>query len=70
MTLTVAVGVIGGVLWLAGFDQVARWPFGVFALTIAGIQFAQMIGRLRQGQFGIDVLAIIAIMSTVAVGSA
>ena len=62
------VGVVGGVLWLAGFDQVARWAFAVFAIAVAAIDAWGMVKQLRRRQFGIDILAVIAIVATVAVG--
>ena len=68
VALTVVVGVLGGVLWLAGFDQIARWGFGGFSIAIAAIEAWGMFQELRRRQFGIDILAIIAIISTVAVG--
>jgi len=68
VTSTLAVGVVGGVLWLSGFDQVARWAFAVFAIGAAAIEAWGMLKQLRRRQFGIDILAVIAIVSTVAVG--
>lgn len=65
---TVVVGVVGGVLWLLGFEQVARWGFAGFAIVVAAIEAWGMLAQLRRRQFGIDVLAIIAIVATVAVG--
>jgi len=68
VTSTLVVGVVGGVLWLAGFDHVARWVFAVFAIGAAAIEAWGMLKQLRRRQFGIDILAVIAIVSTVAVG--
>ncbi len=68
VTATVVVGVIGGVLWLVGFEQVARWVFAVFAIGAAAIEAWGMLKQLRRRQFGIDILAVIAIVATVAVG--
>jgi heavy metal translocating P-type ATPase len=68
VALTIVVGVVGGVLWLTGFDQVARWGFGGFAIAVAAVEAWGMLKQLRRRQFGIDILAIIAIISTVAVG--
>ncbi|MGV8973405.1 MAG: heavy metal translocating P-type ATPase, partial [Rhodoglobus sp.] len=66
--LTVVWGLLGGLVWLAGFDAVARWGFGIFALIVAGIEAVRMVRELRQKRVGIDILAIIAILATVAVG--
>lgn len=65
---TLLVGAAGALLWLAGFEAVARWGFVGFALLAALIEAVGMIQQLRRRQFGIDVLAIIAIVSTVVVG--
>ena len=68
VTLTIAWGLLGGALWLAGFEIAIRWGFGIFALVVAGIEAVNMVKQLRQGRFGIDILAIVAIVATVAVG--
>ncbi len=65
MTLTLVVGAVGAVIWFAGFDVVAHWGFGVFAILIASVQAIRVVGELRRSRFGIDILAIVA---TVAVG--
>ncbi|MBW4042565.1 MAG: heavy metal translocating P-type ATPase [Acidobacteria bacterium] len=65
---TVLVGVVGSVLWGSGAVDVARWLCTLFALLVAGIEAASMIRALRRRQFGIDVLAIVAIVATLAVG--
>jgi len=65
---TVLVAVIGFVLWLFGLGEVDRWLFSAFALVVAGLEAVEMVKQLRRGVFGIDVLAIIAIVSTVLVG--
>ncbi|HEU0206073.1 MAG TPA: heavy metal translocating P-type ATPase [Pseudolysinimonas sp.] len=68
VALTVVVGVLGGVLWGVGFEQIARGGFAGFSIAIAAVEAWAMLQQLRRRQFGIDVLAIIAIISTVAVG--
>ena len=65
---TVVVGVVGAVLWLSGLDQVPRWGFAGFAIVVAAIEAWGMLAQLRRRQFGIDILAIVAIVATVAVG--
>ncbi len=66
--VTLGVGALGGAFWLAGLVQVPFWIISAYALVIAGVELVRMIARLREGVFGIDVLAIIAIVATVAVG--
>ncbi len=68
VSLTIVWGLLGAGLWLVGFDGAVRWAFGIFALGIAGIEAVQMIRQLRRNGFGIDILAIVAIVATVAVG--
>ncbi|MGV8882336.1 MAG: heavy metal translocating P-type ATPase [Rhodoglobus sp.] len=66
--LTLGVGVTGGVLWLVGLSGAAKWGFGAFAIVIAAVFAYRMIQQLRQRRFGIDILAVVAIIATVAVG--
>jgi len=66
--ITLGVGVLGGLLWLVELPLATQWVVSAYALVIAAIEFGRMIARLRRGVFGIDVLAIIAIVATVAVG--
>ncbi len=65
---TLAVGILGGALEFAGLGVGARWTISIFALGIAAIQAKGMIDDLRAGSYGIDLLAVTAIGSTVAVG--
>lgn len=65
---TILVGVAGGMLWLVGVQPAIRWLFSGFALVVVAIEAVQMIRQLRKGVFGIDILAIIAIVTTVLVG--
>ena len=68
VTTTVVVGLVGMIFWLVGAGEVTRWLFSVFAILVAAIEALQMINQLRKKIFGIDVLAIVAIVSTVLVG--
>ena len=68
VTLTVLVGGLGAVLWSIGLVDTARWLCTGFALAVAGIEGAGMVRQLRRRQFGVDVLAIVAIVATLAVG--
>lgn len=65
---TVAVGLIGGALVLGGLETAAAWVISIFALVIAGIQSVSMVRSIVHGQWGIDVLAVTAIIATVLVG--
>ncbi len=65
---TLAVGVLGGALELIGMPLAARGVISAFAVVVALTQARGMIGDLRSGRYGIDLLAVTAIGSTVAVG--
>ena len=68
LLITLGVAAVGGILWLVGLPAAVGWLYGGFAIRVAGVELVGMIRRLRRGAFGIDVLAVIAIVSTVAVG--
>ncbi|MGO0577158.1 heavy metal translocating P-type ATPase [Ornithinimicrobium panacihumi] len=63
-----AVGLVGVVLEVSGQGEAARIVVSVAALTIAAMQLKGMVDDLRSGSYGIDILAVTAIGSTVAVG--
>jgi heavy metal translocating P-type ATPase len=64
----ILVGVLGLLLWAAGLPMAVRWLFSGFGLLVAGIQGVGMVRRLRHGTFGVDLLAIVAIIATIIVG--
>lgn len=73
VALTLLVGIVGGAIDLFGHGvlaswNTARWIVSTFALAIAARQARDMLRDLLQGRMGIDVLAIMAIVATVAVG--
>lgn len=68
VALTVLVGVIGGALALGGAPNIAQWVISGFALIIAATQAWTMLRQLMRGHIGLDLLAVIAIVSTVVVG--
>ncbi len=65
---TIGVGAIGGTMALTGLGGAIPWIFSAFAVIAAALQAVQMVAQLRRGTFGVDLLAIIAIVSTVLVG--
>jgi len=67
LVATVAIGVLAGILVATGMVQPARYVVALYALAIAGVELTRMIARLRKGVIGVDVLAVIAIVSTVLV---
>ncbi|WP_104193320.1 heavy metal translocating P-type ATPase [Cryobacterium sp. Y82] len=65
---TMVVGLIGLALWTVEATDAVRWLFSGYGLVIALIELVGMLRRLRRGSFGIDLLAIIAIVATIVVG--
>lgn len=65
---TLAVGLVGVLLWAFGATPQVKWLFSGYALLIALVQLVGMIKDLRRGSWGIDILAIMAIVATVLVG--
>lgn len=68
VAITLLVAAIGGALALTGYVVAAQWLISGFALIVAAIQAWDMIKNLIGGSWGIDALAIMAIIATVAVG--
>jgi heavy metal-(Cd/Co/Hg/Pb/Zn)-translocating P-type ATPase len=68
VTLTLIIGVVGAILWAMGFPLATQVVFSGFSLTVATLAAISMARELRRGRFGIDVLAVIAILATVLVG--
>ncbi|GAA3822278.1 heavy metal translocating P-type ATPase [Cellulomonas soli] len=65
---TVAVGVGGLALLAADRTELSRWVVSLYALAIAAKHAWSMVVDLRHGRVGLDVLAVMAIVSTVLVG--
>jgi heavy metal translocating P-type ATPase len=60
--------VVGGILQLAGFAEWAKWLLVVLSLATAIKLAWGMVQELRDGHWGIDILAVTAIVSTIVVG--
>ncbi len=68
VTLTLAVGLAGVVLALAGAGWVVQWLFSAYALAVAAWEAVGMVRAMLRREFGLDILAITAVVATVAVG--
>jgi len=68
VALTLLVGIIGGVLWIFSQNLAIQILFSTFALAVGAILAWRMLNELRHGRFGVDILAVIAIVATVLVG--
>ncbi|WP_353807294.1 heavy metal translocating P-type ATPase [Agromyces sp. SYSU T00194] len=68
VALTLAIGLAGIVLALAGQGWLVAWTFSVYALGVAAWQAVGMVRDLLRGHWGLDLLAVTAIVATVVVG--
>ncbi|HET8780357.1 MAG TPA: heavy metal translocating P-type ATPase [Agromyces sp.] len=68
VTLTLAIGCLGIVLALSGAGAAVQWIFGGYALAIAAWQAVGMVRDILRGHWGLDILAVTAIVATVLVG--
>lgn len=68
VAIALLVGLIGLVLEFSGYGAVVQWGVSAFAILIAALQAWEMVRDLMGGRWGIDVLAIMAIIATVTVG--
>jgi len=68
VTLTLCIGLLGIVLALAGAGAAVQWVFSVYALGVAAWQAVGMVRDILRGHWGLDILAVTAIVATVLVG--
>ena len=68
VAITLFVLLIGGGLSLAGQSEYTRYLFIIWGAVIVGRLGKDMIETLLSGRYGVDILAIVAIISTLAVG--
>ncbi|HET7139130.1 MAG TPA: heavy metal translocating P-type ATPase [Arthrobacter sp.] len=64
----VAAGMAVALLLAGGQSSAAQWTASIFALLVAVVRTGSMLRELRNGRWGIDLLAVTAIAATVAVG--
>ncbi|NYF09000.1 heavy metal translocating P-type ATPase [Leifsonia sp. AK011] len=68
VSATLVVALVTLALVLSSANWLAPWVTGAYALVIAGRSAVSMVRSLRTGTWGIDILAVAAIVSTVALG--
>ncbi|MRX44214.1 heavy metal translocating P-type ATPase [Agromyces kandeliae] len=68
VSLTLAIGLVGIVLALSGQGRFVAWIFSGYALAIAAWQAVGMVRDILRGHWGLDILAVTAIVATVVVG--
>jgi len=66
--ITVGFGLVGLILEVSGQSVAAQWALSGYALVVAGVEGWRMIRDLAHGKAGLDILAVAAILATVAVG--
>lgn len=62
------VALIAGMLAVVGYSELSQWVISLFSLIIATQLAWGMVKALRSGHYGVDILAIVAIVSTIIVG--
>ncbi|GGI80854.1 cobalt ABC transporter ATP-binding protein [Pseudarthrobacter scleromae] len=68
VALTCLMLAVTGIMLQSGLEQPARLGASVYAAAVAVIRAVAMFRSLREGRWGIDILALMAIASTVWVG--
>ncbi|MBH0008556.1 heavy metal translocating P-type ATPase [Salinibacterium sp. SWN1162] len=68
VALTVVVGVVGLALNWTPASAVVPWLLSLYALAVAAREAVSMVRKLLKREFGLDVLAVTAIVATVVVG--
>ncbi|MGB3375062.1 MAG: heavy metal translocating P-type ATPase [Microbacterium sp.] len=68
VTLTIAAGLAGALLALIGAGWLVQWLFSAYALTLAAWEAVGMVRAMLRREFGLDILAVTAIVATVVVG--
>lgn len=66
--ITVVIGLTYGILALAGQRDIAMWIGGIYVAIFILITVVGMIRDMVKGNFGLDILAVVAVVSTLAVG--
>lgn len=65
LSLAIIVALIGLILDISKFDTSSHWVLGLGALSLSIPVFKDIIHTLRSGRFGVDVLAVVAIITSV-----
>lgn len=68
VVVALAVGALGLGASALGYTTAVAWGLSAFAMLIAGIEGYSMVRSMLRGHLGLDLLAVTAIVATVAVG--
>ncbi len=68
LVATIGIGILGALLAVSGQQISTRWIFVMYALVVVLHQAVGMIKDMIAGKFGLDILAVVAIIATLLVG--
>ncbi len=68
LVATIGIGILGALLAASGQQISTRWIFVSYALVVVAVQAVGMIKDMIAGKFGLDILAVVAIIATLLVG--
>jgi heavy metal translocating P-type ATPase len=68
VAITVAVGIVSAAFGLAAMPEVAQWLCTGWGVVVAAMQGWSMVRDVLRGHWGLDVLAVTAIVATILVG--
>ncbi len=65
---TLIVGAVAGALYLLGYTTAAQWSATLYVIGIIGWVSIDMIKDIMRGHWGLDILAVVAMIATLATG--
>ena len=65
---TLIVGTVAGALYLLGYTTAAQWSATLYVIGIIGWVSIGMIKDIMRGHWGLDILAVVAMIATLATG--
>lgn len=68
VVITIGVGITALTCTILGYDDAVRWGISIYVLGVCVVEGWEMVQALVRGRIGLDLLAIVAIISTVLVG--
>lgn len=68
LTVTVVLAAVGLVMQFTGNPGAASLLIFAYGLIVVAVELAGMLANIRSGDWGLDVLAVAAVLSTIAVG--
>jgi heavy metal translocating P-type ATPase len=59
---------VGGILYFSGFEPFARWAWTAGIMPVLAVLLVSIVGSLAKGDFGLDVIAALAMGGAIAAG--